>query len=32
MNAPKNKVELRPLTEDEGGGWLASFPDLRGCM
>lgn len=32
MNAPKNKVELRPLTEDEGGGWLASFPDLPGCM
>ena len=32
MNAPKNKVELRPLTIDEGGGWLASFPDLPGCM
>jgi antitoxin HicB len=25
-------VELRPLTVDEGGGWLASFPDLPGCM
>jgi len=32
MNAPKNRVELRPLTEEEGGGWLASFPDLPGCM
>jgi antitoxin HicB len=32
MNAPKNKVELRPLTDEEGGGWLASFPDLPGCM
>jgi antitoxin HicB len=24
--------ELRPLTEDEGGGWLITFPDLPGCM
>ena len=32
MNAPRNKVVLRPLTEEEGGGWLASFPDLPGCM
>jgi antitoxin HicB len=32
MNAPKNKIELRPLTEEEGGGWLAMFPDLPGCM
>jgi antitoxin HicB len=32
MNAPRNKMELRPLTEEEGGGWLASFPDLPGCM
>ena len=31
MNAPKNKVELRQLTEDEGGGWLVTFPDLPGC-
>lgn len=30
----KNKYafELRPLTEEEGGGWLLSFPDLPGCM
>jgi len=32
MNAPQNRVELRPLTIAEGGGWLASFPDLPGCM
>jgi len=32
MNAPKNRIELRPLTEEEGGGWLAAFPDLPGCM
>lgn len=25
-------VEIRPLSVDEGGGWLASFPDLPGCM
>ena len=24
--------ELRPLTEDEGGGWLIAYPDLPGCM
>jgi len=32
MSVPKNKVELRPLPEEEGGGWLASFPDLPDCM
>ena len=24
--------EIRPLAEDEGGGWLITFPDLPGCM
>ncbi len=24
--------ELRPLSDDEGGGWLISYPDLPGCM
>ncbi len=24
--------EMRPLAEDEGGGWLITFPDLPGCM
>ena len=32
MSAPQHRVELRPLTDEEGGGWLASFPDLPGCM
>ncbi|MDP1607111.1 MAG: type II toxin-antitoxin system HicB family antitoxin [Rhodocyclaceae bacterium] len=25
-------LEIRPLTADEGGGFLATFPDLPGCM
>ena len=24
--------EIRPLTADEGGGYLCTFPDLPGCM
>jgi antitoxin HicB len=24
--------ELRPLDDEEGGGWLIAFPDLLGCM
>lgn len=32
MITPTNRVELRTLTEKEGGGWLASFPDLPDCM
>lgn len=24
--------EIRPLTDEEGGGWLITFPDLPGCM
>ncbi len=24
--------ELRPLTEEEGGGWMITYPDLPGCM
>ena len=23
---------LRPLSDDEGGGWLITYPDLPGCM
>lgn len=23
---------VRPLADDEGGGWLVEFPDLPGCM
>ncbi len=25
-------LQLRPLSEDEGGGYLALVPDLPGCM
>lgn len=25
------EVHLRPLSEDEGGGWLATIPALPGC-
>lgn len=25
-------IEIRPLTDAEGGGFLATFPDLPGCM
>jgi antitoxin HicB len=24
--------EIRPLSQDEGGGYLISFPDLPGCI
>ena len=26
------RFTIRPLTEDEGGGYLIEFPDLPGCM
>jgi len=25
-------LTLRPLSQEEGGGWLAEVPDLPGCM
>lgn len=25
-------IEIRPLSQEDGGGWLAVFPDLPGCM
>lgn len=28
----KYPIEVRPLADDDGGGWLATFPDLPGCM
>jgi predicted RNase H-like HicB family nuclease len=33
MDKPKLEdyaIEIRPLTEEEGGGFLATFPDLPG--
>lgn len=35
MKKPKFEdyaIEIRPLTEAEGGGFLVTFPDLPGCM
>lgn len=29
---PDYPFEMRPLSEDEGGGWLITYPDLPGCM
>ena len=29
---PKNRFEVRQMTETEGGGFLVTFPDLPGCM
>jgi predicted RNase H-like HicB family nuclease len=26
------RLTLRPLSAEEGGGWLAEVPDLPGCM
>lgn len=26
------RFTVRPLSEDEGGGWLVEYPDLPGCM
>lgn len=32
MSDIKYPFEVRPLTKEEGGGWLVTFPDLPGCM
>src|SRR5687768_8375428 len=29
---PRYPVILRPLSDDDGGGWVAIVPDLPGCM
>lgn len=29
---PEYPVVLRPLTSEDGGGWVALVPDLPGCM
>ena len=26
------RFEIRPLTDEEGGGYLVEFPDYPGCM
>lgn len=32
MNKLKYPVTIRPLAKEEGGGYLAEFPDLPGCI
>jgi antitoxin HicB len=29
---PANRFEIRPLKQEEGGGYFITFPDLPGCM
>ena len=31
MNKLKYPITIRPLSKDDGGGYLAEFPDLPGC-
>ena len=26
------RISLKPLTAEDGGGWLAKVPELPGCM
>lgn len=32
MKARDYPIHIRPLPEEDGGGYLATFPDLPGCM
>ncbi len=32
MNASDYPIHILPLPEEDGGGYLATFPDLPGCM
>ncbi len=32
MNISVYPFTMRPLSAEEGGGWLISYPDLPGCM
>lgn len=32
MRKPDYSVLIEPLSEDDGGGFLATVPDLPGCM
>ena len=31
-NLDEYPFEIRPLTEDEGGGFLVTYPDFNTCM
>jgi antitoxin HicB len=32
MSDTEYRFTVRPLREEEGGGWLVEYPDLPGCM
>lgn len=32
MKTPEFPFEIHPLSEEDGGGWLVTFPDLPGCV
>jgi len=32
MRKPEYAVVIKPLSEEDGGGFLATVPDLPGCM
>jgi len=32
MNKLEYPFEMKPLSAEDGGGWLIIFPDLAGCM
>jgi predicted RNase H-like HicB family nuclease len=32
MRKPDSAVVIEPLADEEGGGFLATVPDLPGCM
>ncbi|MGI8839507.1 MAG: type II toxin-antitoxin system HicB family antitoxin [Caulobacteraceae bacterium] len=32
MNSPSYAVIIEPLAESDGGGFVATVPDLPGCM
>jgi len=32
MDSPRYSIIIEPLSESDGGGFLATVPDLPGCM
>lgn len=32
MSAQDYEIHIRPLSEEDGGGYLATVPELLGCM
>jgi len=32
MSARDYEIHIRPLSEEDGGGYLATVPELPGCM